>query len=216
MEPIPATFEQFAAAARKCAAMGLIRCSSGNLSCRLDAQRMLVKASRAWMSELTEDEVALCRIADGASLNGKTPSVEIGLHAGVLRTRPDCNVVLHFQSPAATTLACRRDLGQIGFSVIPEIPYYVGPIGIVPYILPGTPELADAVVEAMRDHDLAVLASHGQVTVGNDFDEAIQRAVFFELACELIVRGGERIEPLPQDAIDQLRSASRRSRVKAV
>ena len=96
--------ESFVAAARRCAAYGLMRCSSGNLSCRLDGQRMLVKASRAWMSDLTTNDVAVCRIGDGAPLNGKTPSVEIGFHSGILRGRPDVNVVLHFQTPAATTL----------------------------------------------------------------------------------------------------------------
>lgn len=196
----PSEYQTFTAAARKAGAMGLMRCSSGNLSCRVDAGRMLVKASRAWMADLAADQVALCRIANGVSLNGLTPSVEIGFHAGILRSRPDVNVVLHFQTPAATTLACGHP-EQVNFFVIPEIPVYIGKIGIVPFLDPGSKPLADAVTDVMKTHNLSILKNHGMVTVGADYDDAIQRAVFFELACDIILRGGPRIEPLPAEAI---------------
>ena len=197
--------EEFAAAARKMAAYGLMRCSSGNLSCRLDDGHMLVKASRSWMAELSESDIAVCRIADGASVNGKTASVEIGFHSGVLRTRSDAQVVLHYQSPAATALACRRDVERIDFAVIPEIAYYIGPIGHVPYVLPGSAALAAAVVAVMKNHDLALMANHGQIVLGKSFDDLIQKAVFFELACEIIMRDGEAVRPLSAEAVAELR-----------
>jgi ribulose-5-phosphate 4-epimerase/fuculose-1-phosphate aldolase len=209
-------FEDFAAGARRMAGYGLMRCSSGNLSCRLDEQRMLVKASRSWMADLRAADVAVCRIADEVSLGGKSPSVEIGFHAGVLRTRADVNVVLHFQTTAATALACSRRLNEIDFAVIPEIAYYIGPIGVVPYNLPGSRGLAEAVVSAMKDHDLAMMANHGQIVVGNSFDDVIQKAVFFELACEIILRGGDDIRPLAPQAIAELRPQAVARRVRGV
>ena len=193
-------YEVFAAAARRAGALGLMRCSSGNLSCRVDGERMLVKASRAWMADLTAQQVALCNIADGESLNGRTPSVEIGFHAGILLARREVNVVLHFQTPAATTLAC-GEAESVNFFVIPEIPVYIGPIGIVPFLDPGSRALADAVTQVMKTHNLAILKNHGMVTVGKSYDEAIQRAVFFELACDITLRGGARVEALPAEAV---------------
>ena len=175
-----------------------MRCSSGNMSQRVDDKIMLVKASRAWMCQATADDVAVCRIEDGSSLNGKRPSVEIGFHAGVLRARADVNVVLHFQTPAATTLACSRPPET--FFVIPEIPYYIGRIGLVPYITPGSAELATAVTQCLSSHNLAIMANHGQVTVGQTIEEAIQRAVFFELACDIILRAGNQVAPLSESA----------------
>ena len=198
--------DEFAAACRRAAACRLMLCSSGNMSCRIDDRIMLVKASRAWMADLTGADVAVCQIADGQSLNGRTPSVEIGFHSGILRTRPYVNVVLHFQTPAATTLVCGEP-ARVNYDVVPEVPYYIGPIGTVPYITPGSPQLAAAVTAAMKDHDLVMMTSHGQVTVGKTFDDAIQKAVFFELACEVILRGGERVHPLPPDVVASLRAA---------
>ena len=201
--------EAFAAACRQAAQHALVRCSSGNMSARLDEHHMLIKASRAWMADMTPDDVALCRIADGATLNGRTPTVEIGFHAGVLRTRPDVNVVLHFQSSAATALACSTDLPSINFFVIPEMAYYIGPVAVVPYLLPGSAMLADAVVAAMKDHDMAILRNHGQVTAGKDYADAIQKAAFFELACHIILHTAQRASALSPSAIAQLRSAGR-------
>ena len=208
---LSARLEAFAAAARKMGDYGLMRCSSGNLSWRLDDERMLVKSSRAWMADLTPEDISICRISDGEHLSGRRPSVEFNLHAGCLRVRPEMDVVLHFQTPAATALACSKNLAEIDFFVIPEIPFYIGPIGLVPYVFPGTPQLAEAVTGVMQTHDMAILANHGLVTIGRDFADVTQKAAFFELACDLILRAGPQVRTLTPDAVSELRSACART-----
>jgi ribulose-5-phosphate 4-epimerase/fuculose-1-phosphate aldolase len=197
------TISAFVQAGCEAAARGLMRCSSGNLSWRVDAERMLVTATRSWASRLTADDVVLMRIADGTVLEGRDPTIEAAFHVGILRARPDVNVVMHFQTTYATMLAC-QDSARINYFVIPEIPVYIGPIGHVPFLTPGSPELADAVVETMRNHDLAIMANHGQVTVARDLDHAIQNAEFFELACQVIVQSGDNIRPLAPEAVQKL------------
>ena len=197
---------EFVAACREADARGLLRCSSGNLSWRVGGGRMLVTRTRSWLGRLTADDVAVCAIEDGAPLNGVKPTVEVRFHAGILRARPDVDVVFHYQSPFATALACRKQ-ARVNVNVIPEIPFYIGPVGYVPYLPPGSPELADAVVAAMASHDLALMANHGQVTVAKDFDHALQNAAFFELACEIVLRLGRQAKPLSAKAVQRLRSA---------
>jgi len=194
---------------------GLTRCSSGNLSCRLDRERMLITASRSWKGELTPGQVCVCRISDGKALDGKNPSVEAGFHAGILRVRPEMNVVLHFQAPCATTLACipRR---RINHFMIPEVPFYIGPIARVPFLLPGSRELAEAVTNAMCKHDMVLLENHGQVTVARDFEHAIQNAEFLELACEAIVLGGRAVSPIPERYARKLLSLRKQVARRAV
>ena len=195
--------DKFVAACHEAAACGLLRCSSGNLSWRVGDGRMLVTRTRSWLGRLTADDVAVCAIEDGASLNGVKPTVEVRFHAGILRARPEVNVVLHYQSPCATALACQKRKG-VNYAVIPEIPFYIGPVGQVPYLPPGSAELADAVVDAMTGHDLAVMANHGQVTVAQDFDHAVQNAEFFELACQIILASGSALRPLSAKAVRHL------------
>ncbi len=196
---------RFVAAAREAGARGLMRCSSGNLSQRIDGGRMLVTATRSWLGRLTADDVAVCRIEDGACLAGRRPTVEVNLHAGILRARPEMDVVMHFQSAYATVLTC-QDSRAVNFFVLPEIPFYIGPIGHVGYVTPGSEALAEATVEVMREHDLALMANHGQVTAAKGLDEAIQNAEFFELACRVIVQGGDRVVPLSEEAVRELRT----------
>jgi ribulose-5-phosphate 4-epimerase/fuculose-1-phosphate aldolase len=56
----------------------------------------------------------------------------------------------------------------------------------------------------MRKHDLVVMGNHGQVTVARDMDHAIQNAMFFELASEIILRSGDNVVPLPENEVHAL------------
>lgn len=183
--------KEFLAAAHKVGAMGLTRCSSGNLSWRV-GDVALVSATGSWVPELREDQVAVCDIATGRSLNGVRPSMESGFHLTILKERADVNAVLHCQSPAATTVAC-MDPRPSAFNVTAELPCHCGKdIAVVPYLRPGSPELAAAVVEAMRTHDSVLLLKHGQVFAGRDLNAAIEKAAFLEMACDIILRAGGR------------------------
>jgi len=193
----------FLEACHEAAARGLMRCSSGNMSWRVDKNRMLATTTRSWMSRVTPADIALCAIADGKILNGKKPTVEISFHAGILRSRPDINVVLHFQTPFATALACRRRR-IVNFFVIPEIPFYIGPVAQVPYFSPGSKALAAAVTRAMQNHDMVIMGNHGQAAVARDFDHVMQNAEFFELACGIILRNGEAVKTLPEKEVKNL------------
>ena len=210
-----ATLDRFVDACHEVARHGLVRCSCGNLSMRVNEECFLVTAAGSWMSNLTRDQVAVCRLEDGTSLNDKKPSSETGFHAGILRSRPDVNVVLHFQTPCATTVAC-QPADHIDFSLIPEVPFYIGPVARVPYFTPGSEALATAVTQAMRTHDMVLLSNHGQVTAAKDFDHVLQNAEFFELACEIILLGGNSITPLDPQAIEQLQGLRSKSMGRAV
>ncbi len=196
--------DAFIEASHEVARQGLVRCSSGNLSVRVEDDLALVSASRSWLERITPEQVTVCRISDAQPLEGPPPTVEIGFHAGILRQRPETNVVLHYQTPAATALACMSSVDDINFAVIPEIPFYMGAVGIVPYLTPGTPELASAVIETMARHTIALMRNHGQITVAEDYDHAIQNGVFLELAANIILSARDRLQPLSEDSASLL------------
>jgi len=195
---------KFVLACHRIGVHGLLQCSSGNLSWRLaEEDRVAITTKGAWLGELDESEIALCRISDGQCLNDRKPSVEAEMHLGIHRIRKEVNVVLHFQSPCATAIACSQP-EKVDFFVIPEVPVYIGPIGIVDYKIPGTQDLATAATAVMKNHNLALLKSHGLIAVGRTFDEVIQNAAFFELACEIILKGQD-VHALSRDALDELK-----------
>ena len=149
----------------------LMLCSSGNLSWRV-GDKMLVSGTGSWLPVLTPEKVAVCDIMSGQVENGVRPSMESVFHLGVLRERLEVNVVLHFQSEYATVVACMKNKPS-DFNVTLEVPYHVGEVAVVPYYRPGSLELANAVIEAMKDHDAVLLSNHGQVVCGRDFDEVL-------------------------------------------
>ncbi len=184
-------FEIFAAEARRAGAERLQLCSSGNLSWRADDDTALVSGTGSWLPRLERANIAVCCISTGERIDGPKPSMESSFHLGVLRARPDVNVVLHFQSQFATVVSCMKEK-PADFNVTAEVPCYCGrDIPVLPYFRPGSPELAGAVTGAMLDHDCILLSKHGQVVCGKDFDDAFQKAVFFEMACGIIVRAGK-------------------------
>lgn len=191
--------EAFVTACHKVAGYGLVQCSSGNLSWRIAPDKVLLSGTRTWLAEICPEQVALCD-GRGRSINGVHPSVESRFHMGILARRDDVDVVLHFQTPHATALAC-MDLVGTNYNVLPEIPYYIGSIAQVPYFTPGSEALAEAVVAALADHDLAMLMNHGQVAVGQTFEQTIQKAVFFEMACGILLRAGANVQPLSPEEI---------------
>ena len=182
----PDIINTFIEANRKASELGLVLFSSGNLSLRVDGDRMLIKTSGSRMGALSSKEVSLCSIGDGKALDGKVPSKELGFHSGILRARNDANAVFHFQSTYATAVACMKETG-LNFHVIPEVPHFIGTPVYVEYHTPGSRELAEAVVEAARAHDMVILRSHGIVTVGAGLDDVILKARYFEMACEILV-----------------------------
>ncbi|MBN1422209.1 MAG: class II aldolase/adducin family protein [Planctomycetes bacterium] len=204
--------ERFLDAAHRAAGAGLVRASGGNLSQRLDGGAVAITATGAWLGDLTREQIALLRLEDGRPLGPAVPSVEAGFHLGVLRARPDLNAILHFQSPAATTIACGECAAAEAFACIPEVPYYVGEVAFVAYHNPGSPELAAAVVEAMGSHDLVILRNHGQVAGARGLREVLQMAEFLELACEIVWRAGGRVRTLPLEGIEALRARAGRAR----
>jgi len=162
---------------------------------------------------LSEKDIAVCRIKDEVTLNKYKPSKEIGFHAGILRERTDVNVVLHFQSPWATVVACHQP--QIkDFYVIPEIPYYIGPVSVVPFLIPGSNQLARAVTSALKKHEMTILRNHGQVVVGLDLDQAIAKAVYFELACRIVFCNNKNLQYISKEHVSILRREGQDYRTK--
>ncbi len=195
--------ETFVAQAHRVGELGLTICSSGNLSWRI-GDKALISGTGSWVPSLREEQVSVCDVATGEVLNGVKPSMESVFHLGVMRERPDVGVVLHFQSPYATQVAC-SEVRPKSYNVTAEIPLHVGRvIPEIPFYRPGSPELAEAVVNALRDRNSALMLKHGQVVCGKDFDDVIQRAMFFEMACRICVLADMHPAVLTEEEVDAL------------
>jgi ribulose-5-phosphate 4-epimerase/fuculose-1-phosphate aldolase len=188
--------EEFAFWSREIARKGLVNCSSGNISFRLNKNYILISQTGCWLENLTAANISVIETETGVNANNVKPSGEWKLHTAIYKQRPDINVILHFQSPDATTLACVEK--KPDYNAIIEIPIYIGNVAHVPFLMPGSVELAEAVALQSVHHNVIQLSNHGQVALGKKYEEVFERAVFFELNCSIIVKAGIDFNPIPE------------------
>lgn len=178
--------KEFVRWAHKVGEYELVRCSSGNLSCRMTDDTILVSESRSWLSNLKKKQVAQVSINDGSIIKGNRPTGELPLHLAIMRRNPGINAILHCQSTSATTIACLANQ-DINYNVVIEVPIYIGNIQHIPYMKPGSQDLADAVAQATDSATIIQMQNHGQVVIGKSLEDVVQKAVFFELACNIML-----------------------------
>ncbi len=167
-------------ACRQMAASGLIRGTSGNVSCR-EGGHFLITPSGVPVEKMTPEGMVAVGF-DGAVIGGGKPSSEWHFHRDILRSRPDIHAVVHTHSPHATALACLRE-------DLPPFHYMIAMAGgdtirCAPYALFGTETLSRHAVAALGDRKACLLANHGLIALGRDLDEALAIAVEIESLCE--------------------------------
>ncbi|HEX9293020.1 MAG TPA: class II aldolase/adducin family protein [Gemmatimonadales bacterium] len=192
---------------RQLAAHGLIAGRDGNLSVRLGADRVLVTPSGFIKSLVTAaDMVEVDLAGKPRRKSARKPTSELDLHLRILRHRPDVQAVVHAHPPAATGFAVAGQ--EIPGNLLPELIFVVGPVPLVPFGMPGTPELGDRVVPYLvgKHHRALLLANHGAVTMGKTLDEAWIRMESLEHSARIITaaRAVGEPKPLTVQAVERL------------
>jgi L-fuculose-phosphate aldolase len=190
---------------RQLAARGLIAGRDGNLAVRLGPERVLVTPSGFIKSLVTAGDMVEVDL-DGTPRrkSNRKPTSELELHLRILRHRPDVSAVVHAHPPTATGFAVAGE--AIPGNLLPELIFVVGPVPLVPFGMPGTPELGDRVVPYLTGHSALLLANHGAVTMGKTLDEAWIRMESLEHAARIIAaaRALGQPQPLTAAAVERL------------
>jgi L-fuculose-phosphate aldolase len=182
-----AAARRMALCCRQLAAHGLIAGRDGNLSVRIGAERVLVTPSGCIKALVTAADMVEVDLSGKPRKRGsRKPTSELDLHLRILRSRPDVQAVVHAHPPAATGFAVAGE--AIPANLLPELIFVVGPVPLVPFGMPGTPELGDRVVPYLegKRHNALLLANHGAVTMGSTLDEAWIRMETLEHAARII------------------------------
>jgi L-fuculose-phosphate aldolase len=171
---------QVAAACLRLAEHGLLIGTAGNASLRF-GDLVAITATGAVLAEATADDVTVVDLAGAVVAGRYAPTSELGLHLDIYRTY-DTQAIVHTHAPKATAIACVLD-------ELPVIHYQQlllgGSTRVAPFHPFGTAELADAVREALRGKQSALMANHGAVTIGASLDQAVESALLLEWACAL-------------------------------
>jgi L-fuculose-phosphate aldolase len=151
---------------RRLYARSYVASNDGNISVRLDAQRLITTPKSVSKGFMTPDMMVVVDF-DGRKVSGeREASTELPMHLEVYRNRPDVNAVVHAHPPLATGFAVAGI--PLTRAVLAEVITTLGSIPIAAYGTPSTSELPEAVRKYIKAHDGLLLANHGALTCGPD------------------------------------------------
>lgn len=177
-------------AGRRLGARGLIAAGEGNLSVRLDADRILVTPTGRRKDELSTDDLVIVWLGhadrDHRSPNGQAPTSDLAIHLAVYDARPDIGSVAHAHLPAAMALTLASEMPEA--AALPETSILLPRLPLVGFGVPGSRDLAGRVAAALTEapEPLAtavLLERHGAIAIGGDPAQAIDRLELVEVLC---------------------------------
>ena len=190
-------------------AEGVITATGGNVSVRNpDVEGQIwITPSQVFKGDLTPELMVLIDL-DGKPLipGQKAPSSEKSFHTQILKKKPEANVVIHAHAPFATILA---NAGIPFLPISSEAAFFGGDIARVPYMTPGSDELAEAVSDIMVDEWAVFMVNHGVVCAGRSLRKACDMIQIIDRTAEVILgcfAVGKEPPLLPQSAIDKFRA----------
>ena len=177
--------------------------SDGNISCRLDENRILATPTMTCKGRMTEDGLAITNL-DGKALNDKKASSELAMHLLIYRMRPDINAVCHAHPPHGTAFAVAGL--AIDQPILSEVILTLGCVPLTGYGTPSTDELTESIKPFVEHHNALLMANHGAVAYGADLWQAFDRLETLEHTAKIAILakalGGA--NDLPADAIEKL------------
>jgi L-fuculose-phosphate aldolase len=190
--------------------LGFMPGTSGNLSVRLDEERLLVTPTGASKFMLKSDDMVIVDLHGRQLAGSRKVTSEVSMHLAVYRHRADVAAVIHSHPPIATAFACAgRALDQM---LCQEAVMTLGVVPLAEYATTGTDEVAASLTPFLPDHDAILMANHGAVAYGSTPLEAFQRMETVEHLAQIALIAHQLGTPriLKQEEISQLRNAKSR------
>jgi L-fuculose-phosphate aldolase len=182
----------------------LVGSTEGNVSLKIDLQRILITPSGSNLGYLEPDDLVIISM-DGRQLSGeRKPSSEYQLHLGVYQHRWDIGAICHAHPVAAT--ACGVAGIALDQPILAEIISTFGMVPLVEYGTPGTPDVFEKMTDLVDRYDAFLLKNHGALTLGSTLEKAfnnmemVERCARVTIAANLLGNAQE----LPTEMIRKL------------
>ncbi|GMR13560.1 MAG: aldolase [Gemmatimonadota bacterium] len=171
---------------------GLIAGLAGNLSVRLDEDRLLITPRGTNKGGLEPEDMVTLPLDDHGEAT--RASTELPFHRACYMASNAVGAVVHTHAPALTAAGIR---GLDITSTLPELELAVGPIMLIDFAPSGSEQLGKATGNAVAEGaGVILLKNHGAVSIGRDLDDAVNRMELAELAAYTVLLSQDRIGDL--------------------
>ncbi|AKJ65574.1 class II aldolase/adducin family protein [Kiritimatiella glycovorans] len=157
---------------------GLITVSGGNVSMRIDADRIAITPSAVDKGALDAAQIGELGMDGDMRGGGLKSSIETGMHLAIYRRAPETGAIVHAHPPYASVFtAIDRELDT---TLIAESYAILGRPAFAPYAIMGSPELAEQVAACAEQAACILMEQHGALALGRDLTEAFNRVEVLE------------------------------------
>lgn len=193
---------------------GYLAGTGGNVACRIDGAHFAITPSATDYYTMLPEDICVLRLDNLRQVAGdRRPSVELRLHANILRARHDCDASIHTHQPIASAYTL------LGRDLRIEEPHHrtiLGPKAVlVGYAPSGTSWLASKLAKTLRPEIHAYLMrNHGVVCCGPTLGEALASVEALEAECTNFFRDvinsrmSRSLEPNLSEVLRQLDGAA--------
>jgi len=190
---------------------GFVTGGAGNMSVKLENGHILATPTGSSFGRLDADTLSVVDL-DGNLISGKKPSKEVAFHLALYRCKPECNAIVHLHSTYLTAISCLKGIDPAN-AMVACTPYYVMRIGelpVIPYLKPGSPQIAEELVKLAPDHRAFLLANHGPVVTGSDLIDAVDNTEELEETAKLaLLLEGKEVRYLTASEIAELKGVKK-------
>src|SRR5271170_2537548 len=183
---------------------GMVAATDGNLSVRLDDERLLVTPTCISKGRMRASDMVIVDM-EGKRLAGKRRvSSELGMHLLIYKLRPDVRGIVHAHPPTATGFAAAgMALNQ---PLVCEVVIGLGSIPLARYGTPGTPELCESLESLIPQYDAILMSNHGVVTYADTLHHAYMKMETVEHFAQiaLVTHCLGRQQPLGEPELEKL------------
>lgn len=172
----------------------------GHASARLDQHRLIMKANKMGLEEVTPENVVTLDM-NGSLLAGDGPvHLEAVLHTGVYKRRHDVGAVIHTHPKFATALgATDAKLEMINHDAVlfrNGLSYFDETAQLIV-----NDDQAEAVADALGDRNVLIMRGHGVLIAGKNLHWAVYTALTLErvLEIQLIAKGLGNLRSMSDD-----------------
>ncbi|MCL2298717.1 MAG: class II aldolase/adducin family protein, partial [Firmicutes bacterium] len=187
---------------------GLVTGIGGNISvrCEDNPNEIWIMPSSIYKGDLAADQMVRINL-EGKTVGGATElsaSSEKNVHTAIYKARPDISAVIHSHATKSTLMG----LAGLKFTPVSSDAAFFGEVPVVPFVIPGTPELGDMVAEAMGEEKaVCIMQNHGLVVAGTSLRRASDMTDCVEITAAKILEAkamGIELALIPPEAVEEL------------
>jgi L-fuculose-phosphate aldolase len=152
---------------------GFVAAMDGNLSIRLQRDRILVTPTCVSKGAMRSADMVVVD-GEGRHISGRRHvTSEIGMHLLIYSRRPDVQAIVHAHPPTATGFAAAGI--PLTEPLVCEVVMGLGCIPLARYGTPGTSELAQTLEPYVANYDAILMSNHGVVSYGDTLEHAYMK-----------------------------------------